>query len=193
MTTSHGPDIAVRQPFLDSVAGTEAITAAPWTFSSVPSILTGSYPHHHGAVYPTDESRNQDLSNPPHNIDEDVYTLGEILGSAGYQTRFATAIGTAAIPVKGRFGAIVNSHDASAASLLAETAEWWNSTRGEKFAYVQLGDLHEPLHQPDATPFGEIPDIEGVDRWRFEDSTTPREEFTEYREARIQLYDSPGS
>jgi predicted AlkP superfamily pyrophosphatase or phosphodiesterase len=39
-------------PFFGQLGGvnTTAISAAPWTFSSVPSILSGRYPHNHGAV-----------------------------------------------------------------------------------------------------------------------------------------------
>src|SRR4030042_5572322 len=38
-------------PFLDSMESRfTAISAAPWTYSSVASILTGLYPHNHNAV-----------------------------------------------------------------------------------------------------------------------------------------------
>lgn len=178
-------------PYLDSLTeGTAAITAAPWTFSSVPSILTGFYPHNHGAVYPKDEERNQDFSNPPHGIDKDVPTLGELLGAAGYETRFATAVGTAAIPMLGRFANVVNDHNAKASEIFDATSDWWDETDEPKFAYIQLGDLHEPLHKPDRTPFGEIPSIEGVERWRFGGSIRPHDEFKAYRKARILLYDT---
>ena len=63
-------------PFIDSLASyTPAIAPAPWTYSSVPSILTGLYPHRHGAAYPDDSSRNQDLTNPPNGVRDDVYTI----------------------------------------------------------------------------------------------------------------------
>jgi len=38
-------------PFLASMDGTtSALTASPWTFPAVSSLLTGAYPHEHGAI-----------------------------------------------------------------------------------------------------------------------------------------------
>lgn len=178
-------------PFLDSLASfTSAIAPAPWTFSSVPSILTGLYPHNHGAIYPDDSSRNQDFNNPPHGVDDQVYTLAELLSVNGYETRFDTAIGTAAIPLDGRFKTTKRRHDVDASTLLSEMKDWWNSTSESKFSYVHLGDLHEPLHEPKKAPFGDIPDIEGINRWRFEQGDIEIPEFDQYRSARVLLYDT---
>lgn len=177
-------------PNLDEIPGyTPAISAAPWTFCSVPSILTGLYPHNHGAIYPNDAMRHQGIDNPPHGVDEGVYTLAELLAAAGYETRFLTAIGTAGLPVEGRFKSMVRRHDATAGDLLAELEQWWSRTDGPKFGYAQLGDLHQPLRIPEEPHFGEIPDLDGVQRWRFQETVTPRDEFREYRDARILLYD----
>lgn len=177
-------------PFLDGLTHTPAIAPAPWTFSSVPSILTGLYPHHHGAAYPDESSRNQDLNNPPNGVRNDVVTLSELLDEAGYETRFLTAIGTAAVPIEGRFKSMTRRHDAEAKELLNELQQWWTSESGPKFGYVQLGDLHEPLHRPTSEYFGSIPDIEGIDRWRFTDGDIDGEEFESYRSARELLYDT---
>jgi hypothetical protein len=178
-------------PFIDSLPYyTPAIAAAPWTFSSVPSILTGLYPHRHGAAYPDDYSRDQDFSNPPNGIRDDIYTIAELLDKNGYETKFLTAIGTAAVPIEGRFKSMERYHDADAKMLLSELQDWWNSESAPKFGYVQLGDLHEPLHEPDTTPFGEIPDIDGIDRWRFTSGNIDSEEFERYRSARGLLYDT---
>lgn len=178
-------------PFIDSFESyTPAIAAAPWTFSSVPAILTGLHPHRHGAAYPDDSSRNQDLNNPPQGVRDDVYTIAELLDANGYETKFTTAIGTAAIPIEGRFKSMRQRHDADAETLLSEIRDWWNTESGPKFGYVQLGDLHEPLHEPDTKYFGDIPDIEGIDRWRFTSGDIGGEEFDEYRSARELLYDT---
>jgi len=178
-------------PYLDSLASfSPAISVAPWTFSSVPSILTGRYPHEHGAAYSSDTSRNQDLSNPPHSVRDDVHTLAELLAAAGYETRFDTAITTAALPIRGRFKTTNIRNQTDAGELLSGTVEWWNDTTGPKFAYVQLGDLHEPLAWPDAEPFGSIPKIDGIERWRYEDGNVDAPGFSEYREGRELLYDS---
>jgi len=178
-------------PFIDSLASyTPAIAAAPWTFSSVPSILTGLYPHRHGAAYSDDSSRNQDLNNPPNGVRDDVYTIAELLDASGYETKFLTAIGTAAIPIEGRFKSMQQRHDADAKTILSEMRSWWNKKPQPKFGYVQLGDLHEPLHEPDTMYFGEIPDIDGIDRWRFTSGDINSEAFKEYCSARERLYDT---
>ncbi|MFC6765375.1 sulfatase-like hydrolase/transferase [Natrinema soli] len=178
-------------PFIDSLNSfTPAIAAAPWTFSSVPSILTGLYPHRHGAAYPDDSSRNQDLSNPPNGVRDDVYTIAELLDANGYETQFLTAIGTAAVPVEGRFKSMKRRHDADAETLLSEMSDWWNAESSPKFGYVQLGDLHEPLHEPETNYFGEIPNLDGIDRWRFTSGDKQSEAFEEYRSARELLYDT---
>jgi len=177
-------------PFIDSLDSyTSAIAPAPWTFSSVPSILTGLYPHNHGAVYPDDSMRNQDLTNPPNVVRNDVYTIAELLAASGYETWFGTAIGTAALPIQGRFKTTKHYHDADARTLLSDMREWWNDTSGPKFGYVQLGDLHEPLHEPETNYFGEIPDITGIDGWRFEQGNTNVPGFEAYRDAKELLYD----
>lgn len=178
-------------PFIDSLESfTPAIASAPWTFSSVPSILTGLYPHKHGAIYSDDSSRNQDLNNPPNSVHEDVYTLAELLDASSYETRFDTAITTAAIPIRRRFKTTNIQNQAVAEDLLSGIQNWWNSTSKPKFGYVQLGDLHEPLHKPERLPFGDIPDIEGIERWRFEQGDIDTPEFNRYREGRELLYDT---
>lgn len=180
-------------PFINSLTSfTPAVAAAPWTFSSVPSILTGLHPHNHGAAYVDDSSRNQDLNNPPNGIRKDVHTIAELLASSGYETKFITAIGTAAIPLEGRFKSIVRRHDADAETVLSGIKDWWNGRPGPKFGYAQLGDLHEPLHEPEITPFGDIPDIDGNSghRWKFTSGNIQSEKFEQYRSARGLLYDT---
>lgn len=178
-------------PFIDSLNSfTPAITAAPWTFSSVPSILTGLYPHNHGAAYSDDSSRNQDLNNPPNVVRDNVYTIAELFDANEYETKFITAIETAAVPIEGRFKSIKRRHDANAETLLSEIRKWWNAESSPKFGYVQLGDLHEPLHEPETNYFDDIPDIDGIDRWRFTSGDIQSEEFEQYRSARELLYDT---
>lgn len=72
-------------PFLDSYSHcfANAISTSPKMSSSMPSILTGLYPHSHGAVL-TNEYRNFDEGIPMTQMSEDVYTLPELLGAKGY-------------------------------------------------------------------------------------------------------------
>lgn len=71
---------AVRTPNLDDLAGQgvlfeEAITTAPWTLPSFASLLTGEYPHEHGAV------------GGSHTVlDGSHETLAERLAAAGLET-----------------------------------------------------------------------------------------------------------
>lgn len=179
-------------PFLGHLNGvnTTAVSAAPWTFSSVPSILSGLYPHNHGAVY-EDIVRNLKEGHPPQSIRNAVYTLPELLAASGYKTYLLTAIDLVELPFRGRFSSRSVRHNVSAADLVEELMAWWERHEDRpRFAYVHFGDLHEPLRNPDSCPFGEIPDIEGLDRWRFTRSTEPADEFEQYRRERIRLYDT---
>lgn len=180
-------------PFLNQFGmTTSAISAAPWTFPSVPSILSGRYPHKHGAIYPDDSSRNQDLSDPPTGIRDDVETLADILDTNGYSTWFDTAITTASLPIRGRFAETRINHSDAVDPMLDRLFRWWSETDAPKFGYVQLGDLHEPLAKPTDPAFGPIPNIDGVERWRFGSvsSYTNTEEFDRYRAARELFYDT---
>jgi arylsulfatase A-like enzyme len=67
--------------------------------------------------------------------------------------------------------------------------DWWNEVADSKFAYVQLGDLHEPLIEPERSYFGSIPNIEGISRWRFTSGEIQGDESEQYRFARELLYD----
>ncbi|SFR74007.1 Arylsulfatase A [Halogeometricum rufum] len=178
-------------PFLDGLPGysPNCVSAAPWTYSSVPSILTGQYPHNHGAAY-DQELRNQSVNNPPATIRDDVYALPELLAKAGYDTYFASAIVTAELPLRGRFERSSVEHDAPADELVDGFLDWWDSTDESRFGYLQLGDLHSPLHRPANAPFGEVEDVPDVERWDFTTRTDPQEEFETYRRERIRLYDT---
>ncbi|SFG73260.1 Arylsulfatase A [Halopelagius inordinatus] len=178
-------------PFLDSLSGysPNCVAAAPWTYSSVPSLLSGLYAHNHGAAY-DQELRNQSVKNPPATVREDVYTLPELLAKDGYETYFDSAIVTAELPVRGRFERTAVHHDAPADELIDRFLDWWDSTGESRFGYLQLGDLHSPLHRPEESPFGEVEDVPNVERWDFTTTTEPREEFETYRRERIRLYDT---
>jgi arylsulfatase A-like enzyme len=130
------------------------------------------------------------MSNPPSVVNSEVSTLADILGEAGYNTKFVTAVGTAEIPIRGRFHSTVRKHDEDAETTLKSMSDWWNQTDGPRFGYVQLGDLHEPLQNPGREDFGSIPEVEGIDRWRFGETTKPEDEFHRYRDARELLYDT---
>lgn len=177
-------------PFLDTHGEyTTAISAAPWTYPAVPSILTGRYPHNHGAVF-TEELRHEGQMGTVRTLVEDAYTLPELLVAIGYNSFFATAIPTAEISMRGRLPSREISQHAPAEWLTDRFLDWWDEQEDSRFGYVHFGDLHDPLSIPEREPFGTIPDIEGIDRWRFTDTVEPSDEFERFRRERIRLYDT---
>lgn len=178
-------------PFMNSVGLNfpNTISAAPWTFPSVPSILSGLYPHSHGATFEED-LRNMDGESTPNGIDKDVSTLGDVLGKEDYSTYFSTAVATALLPIQGRFRDIEIKNNDPADEMVNSFLDWWTDNDSPKFGYIQLGDLHEPINEPDMKPFGDISNIDGLDGWRFKEEIRPESKFKKYREERILLYDT---
>ncbi len=69
-------------PFLKSLADRAAVfdntlTASPWTYPSVASILTGLYPHHHGGTLTKDPC--QFGQEAPNKVSDNVLALPEVL------------------------------------------------------------------------------------------------------------------
>jgi arylsulfatase A-like enzyme len=184
-TTPFINNIGVRYP--------NTITAAPWTFPAVSSILTGKYPHNNGTTY-ENNFRNLTGTTPPdlpNSPSDDVLTLSELLGSAGYSLFFSTAIAMAEIPLRTRFPRIEVEHMRPANKVVSSLLDWWRAHPiKNKFAYIHLGDLHGPLSIPNSTPFGEIEDVQNIRDWDFRDSTEPQSEFERYRQERVKLYDT---
>lgn len=176
-------------PFLDTHGATSCIAPASWTYSSVPSILSGLLPRNHGAAY-EQSFRNQDLSDPPYTVRKDVHLLPELLDATGYQIYFASAIATAEVPIHGHVRDPKIHHQDSAEKVISSFENWWKSTEKPRFAYLHLGDLHEPLCIPEEQPFGDIPNDNTLKQWEFTKSTTPSKEFRKYKSNKIKLYDT---
>ncbi len=182
-------------PFLDSIRGSKftAISSAPWTYPSVASILTGLYPHTHGGIL-SGKVKEFYLKNFM-KIKGNLLTLPEILFLLGYRTYFGTAIDVAFYPLRGR---VVPSKqkgigDYSAEELLEDLKKWISKSDKPFFAYVQLGDLHEPLNPPNSFRnfFGEVKNLHNIDLWDFRRREEQRgKKFQEYKENRILLYDN---
>lgn len=180
-------------PFLDDFGTSfaNAISAAPWTFPSVSSILTGYYPYQHGARYEED-FRNPETNFPPNGLTEDVPSLFNIFDAAGYNTRFSTAVYTAGIPFQGRVPSLKFRNNATAEEILDKFADWWRGANDyPRFGYLHLTDLHIPLLDPGIRPFGPIDlELDDLTDWAFRSTVKPSEEFEHYREHRIKLYDT---
>lgn len=178
-------------PFLSEFATNyaEAVSAAPWTFPSVPSLLTGQYPHEHGATFGSD-FRNFDTGNLPGTLDEGTFTLGELFAGRGYDTYFSSAIVTASLPVNGRFERIHVDHNAPAERLVDDFKSWW-ANANDRFGYLHLGDLHQPLEIPEKQPFGDVDeDLAEVTKWDYREDADTDENFEYYRSQRMLLYDT---
>jgi arylsulfatase A-like enzyme len=178
-------------PFVDSMKNIfKAVSTAPWTYPSVSSILTGMYPHNHGAIL-EGEIKNFDKLQNFKSIRKSVLTLPEILYGLGYSIYFESAIPVATYPFRGRspFKITYKEH---AENVLENLEQWIIKQKNSFFAYVQLGDLHTPLEPPKKFVhyFGKVNYDYHLKNWDF---FTPdkwnTEKFHKYREDKLRLYD----
>jgi len=180
-------------PFLDTLGCKfRAISASCWTHPAVASLLTGLYPHNHGAIIAGKIKSFEQLGNF-HTIRNSVLTMPEILSILGYRVYFGTGIWVAFYPLKGRDIPELHERPASAEELVTDLIGWISKKSGPFFAYLQLADLHTPLRPPQnfRNFFGKVKDLPKIDRWDFGKPERQRgAQFQEYRENRILLYDN---
>jgi arylsulfatase A-like enzyme len=185
-------------PFLRSLAETsavytQAVSPAAWTFPAVASLLSGLYPHHHGATY-AHEPRNFDQGQMPAALRDDVVLLPEVLAGLGFDTYFASAIAFAEFVGRGRF-AHVWSCDLAEADLLTERYLTWLGARHDArtFAYLHLSDPHEPLRvaEPHRSVFGAVEALPGLAYWGAYTAEGPYDAaFERFRAMRLKFYDA---
>lgn len=191
-------------PFIDTLAREgfscrKHYAASSWTYPSVISLLTGLYPYNHGGRLPQQSQRRfyHDSDNIPLKPREEVWFLTDYLHQAGFKTYLDASVLTAGLALQGKFGEMI-SRDAEA-DLVFERVRGQILRAGKskwQFFYLQLGDLHEPvtvLKREHYRPFGEIRhrDPEKMMRWRFmKGEGLGTEEFREFKENRIRLYDT---
>lgn len=180
-------------PFLHARLNRDLVTPAPWTFPAVSSLVTGEYPHEHGAIRQTDEADTgaTDLVIPPKLPDEQV-TLPDVFGSAGYDTYGGFAFHMPVFAIGGRFEHHEVYDKADADTVLDDVRDWLGgSERHERtFSYLHLGDLHEPVDPPASywdryDVDRRIPDIT---TWDYTDVADPGPEGERYRDHRVRLY-----
>jgi|GEM_PF-1727111 arylsulfatase A-like enzyme len=183
-------------PFLDSLTGAEAVAPATWTYPSVCSLLSGLYPHEHGAMRKTDQpdlASESEVMLPP-KLGDSVTTLPELFAGAGYETYGAFAFEMPMQALAGRFETHSLYTKGSAEELLDNYLEWMSSrTASQTFAYLHLFDPHGPF---DTTPpqryrseHGVDADVVGGDAWQFTGNSQGKE-AEQYRTHRIRLYNA---
>lgn len=177
----------------EQTATGEAVTAAPWTFPSVTSLLSGRYPHEHGAMRQSDDATDatSDEFVIPPALDDDVPTLPKLLAAAEYDTFGAFGFHMPFLALRGQFERHRLFNNCSCDQLLSTYRDWVASRSVPTFAYLHLSDLHEPVDPPQE--YWETYDvdagIEDVTGWDYL-TPDPSDEAARYREHRERLYDA---
>lgn len=178
-------------PYLASLNGTDAITPGAWTFPAVSSMLSGVYPHEHGAMKQTDEPDDSEGLTLPPRIDDDRETITEVLAGAGYDMYGGFGHDTPFVALSGRFEehALYHKANSDAEDVLWDYLEWVEG-RHRTFAFLHLADPHIPLDPPqDYWDAHDVdPSIVGIKNWRFNNDIGCDDECQRYREHRRRLY-----
>lgn len=178
-------------PRLSTFHQTAAVTPGSWTFPAVSSMLSGQYPHEHGAMRQTDEvDDSTGLSLPPR-MAQDRETLTEALAGAGYRTYGGFGHDTPFVALSGRF----HTHDlkhkvnADADDVLRAHLDWIPS-RDRTFSFLHLADPHIPVDPPQKYWDNHDVDrsIEDIENWRFNTTVDCDTACQRYREQRRRLY-----
>ncbi|MBD3260471.1 MAG: sulfatase-like hydrolase/transferase [Candidatus Altiarchaeales archaeon] len=132
-------------PFLDEYGGgclvfEGAYAQAPWTRTSMASVVTSRYPRRHGVL----------TESPRHRLDEGFTTLAEVFSGNNYST--AAYIGHANL--KSEFGfsqgfdVYVELINRRADVLLDSALSWINEAEDPFFVWIHLVDPHETYDPP---------------------------------------------
>lgn len=178
-------------PYLSSLNGTDAVSPGTWTFPAVSSIVSGQYPHEHGAMRQTDDLDDTDGIRLPPRMDDDQTTITEALAGAGYDTYGAFGHDTPFVALSGRFQThkLYHTITARAAHLIDDYLSWVKG-REQTFAFLHLADPHAPVTPPEKYKHTHDVDdsIDGLEDWRYQTDTDCEHECTRYREHRRRLY-----
>lgn len=179
-------------PFLYSCNRQTAITASPWTYPAVSSLLSGLYPHNHRAIRRSDnpdQASKKELQIPPQ-MDSNIPTLPDIFRNADYLTYGAFAFDMPFLALSGRFDQHNLYLDNPANDVLFNHLNWLRRRNQRTFSYLHLGDLHEPTKPPESYIEKHDVDmsIDGITNWRFEDRVDMDEEVSKFVENKKALY-----
>ena len=141
-------------PFLDSLVAERSSAIAlrnfygssSWTYPAVASMLSGLYPHHHGAIYTTPERRFNE-GQVPNKRRDDVILLPEVFEKLGYSTYFASSNVVAFEAARGGFAHHYADPPRKASSSLFHWAgrKALRAPAKRQFFYCHDMTLHEPL------------------------------------------------
>jgi len=178
-------------PYLASLQGCDAITPGAWTFPAMSSIVSGVYPHEHGAMKQTDEPDDSEGLTLPPRMDDDRETITEALAGAGYDTYGGFGHDTPFVALSGRFQkhALYHSINSNAEDVLDDYLEWVDG-RDRTFGLLQLADPHIPVDPPREywDEYGVDRSIDDIENWRYGDTIDCDRECEQYREHRRRLY-----
>ena len=180
-------------PYLSDLTGTTAVSPGTWTFPAVSSLLSGLYPHEHGAMRQTDNLDNTEGIRLPPRMDEDQLTITEALAGAGYDTYGGFGHDTPFVALSGRFQTheLYHTITAGADEILDDYLEWVEG-RDRTFAFLHLADPHAPVNPPSEYKHKHDVDdaIPGLENWRYQTDIDCDGDCQTYRENRRRLYRS---
>jgi len=178
-------------PYLESLNGTSAVTPGAWTFPAVSSLLSGVYPHEHGAMKQKDEPDDSPGLSLPPRMEDDRETLTEALAGAGYETYGGFGHDTPFVALSGRFHehALYHKVNSNARDVLDGYLGWVEG-RERTFAFLHLADPHIPVDPPDKYwEKHSIDDsIEDIENWDYREDVDCGDACQEYRDNRRRLY-----
>lgn len=180
-------------PFLDKFEiSCRAFSTSPFTFPSVPSILTGLYPHKHNALI-YGKVKNLDVIKKFQNVKDNVISLPELFSFLGYKIYFTSPISLASPLFKSRLPNRLFPSSNDCLSLFRDLGKWIIKQKKPFFAYLQLGDLHAPLKPPKnfVNYFGEVDQLENIETWDYQKYNKQNgKNFEKYKKNKILLYDN---
>lgn len=177
--------------YLNGLNNSTAVTPGTWTFPAVSSLISGVYPHEHGAMRQTDELSNSDGIRLPPRMDEDRITITEALAGAGYDTYGGFGHDTPFVALSGRFEThkLYHTINSDAEDVFDDYLDWVEG-RDKTFAFLHLADPHTPVDPPETYRRKyEVDDsIDGLDGWRYETEAECDRACQRYRDHRQRLY-----
>jgi hypothetical protein len=182
---------AETTPYLNSLGGVDAVTPGAWTFPAVSSLLSGVYPHEHGAMKQTDEPDDSEGLTLPPRMDDDRETLTEALAGAGYETYGGFGHDTPFVALSGRFDkhALYHKVNSNARDVLDDYLGWVDG-RDRTFAFLHLADPHIPVGPPDEywEEYDVDRSLDGIENWDYREDVDCDVDCREYRDNRRRLY-----